>query len=75
MATYVQTEVSKSKGHIEFIGRYEYFIREVNGQNELYRAPTTNPVRQDGSRSGRWQTSERFADDYMNQIHLTKEIL
>ena len=71
----VQAEVSKSKGHIEFIGRYEYFIREVNDGTNLYRSLITNPIQQNGFRHGRWQTSERFADDYMNQIHLTKETL
>ena len=51
----------KSIGHVEFLGTFEYFIR--NG--ELYRAPIHNPVFPDGYRVGRWEAPAWQIDSAM----------
>jgi hypothetical protein len=47
---------TKSKGHLEFIGKHEYY---VNSEGQLYRAPISSPVMTDGYRSGRFESEPR----------------
>ena len=51
-----------SKGHIEYIGRWEYFWFN----DQLYRAPKTNGLDVNGYRMGaRWQSLKHLAEYYL----------
>ena len=53
-----------SKGHIDNIGKYEYFIREGN----LYRALLSNPIVNGYRLGARWQTKGSLITEYMSMI-------
>ncbi|MCP4083144.1 MAG: hypothetical protein GY743_23225 [Planctomycetaceae bacterium] len=61
--------LAKSEGHIEVVGKYEYFLRTVdNGDNLLFQAHIDRPVMPDGFRCGRWVTVARQADSYLQNL-------
>lgn len=61
-ATTSMTQLTKSNGHLEFIGDFEFFL--FNG--ELYRARISNVMNVDGYRSGRWEAPAYLVEEYLN---------
>jgi hypothetical protein len=53
--------MEKSEHHIEFIGKFEYYL--ING--ELYRASIDRPVMTEGYRYGRWEAPAHMVNQYM----------
>jgi hypothetical protein len=60
--TTTTTPAQPSKGHIAFIGDFEYYERS----GEVYRCsrPDLAPVMTDGYRCGRWECSRAHFDAY-----------
>jgi len=58
-------KIEKSKNHLFFSDKYEFFIRE----GSIYRASILNPIMIDGFRCGRWEYPNR-----KNYIKYLREI-
>lgn len=54
----------KSAGHVEFIGAFEYFVRD----GELWRAKIDYPVQHDGYRIGRWEAPAWMAEQWLETV-------
>lgn len=52
---------SKSEGHVMFLEKVEYFVRN----NNLYRAPVHYPVQRDGYRCGRVEMPIHLAVEHL----------
>ena len=56
--------MNKSKGHVLFLGKYEFF----NRSGDLYQAVSANPIMPDGSRSGPCACPTGMAYDHLKMI-------
>lgn len=57
--------IEKSKGHLAFMGSYEYY----QFKDDIYRALIDNPVMPDGYRCGRFETRSFLWKDRFNQLN------
>lgn len=60
--------MTKSKGHLAYIGTYEYYLRS-NG--EIHAAPIANPVMTDGCRAGRFECFPHLWDGFKAMLEKT----
>ena len=58
-----RAEEEKSKNHLRFTDRYEYYWFDGKDEVQVYRAPLSNPIGVDGYRQGgRWVAPKRMYD-------------
>jgi hypothetical protein len=70
--TMTNQNFTKSRGHLEIIGDYEYYIVEETG--DLYRAPVWNVLDRNGYRNGRWEGPAHLAESRMTAIRESMEV-
>jgi hypothetical protein len=59
-------KMKKSKGHIAFIGNYEYYL---SATGDLYRAHVGNVIASDtGRRHGRFEAPAHMVDAYVERL-------
>ena len=59
-----RNELKKSKGHVAFLGQFEFF---TDTAGNLWKAYISYPVQSDGTRTGRWEAPPHLADSMMRQ--------